>query len=229
MIKNQVLIIMDDPEISQSLQARLEKLSIETDCVSPLSKALKHAMKKSYCLLVIDLQMFHIGSMELVKILRIARHAPILAFPEALQIQEKIDLFHVGVDVFLEKPINVDICVAQVNALIGLFLGSDKDLGRSIPIAFGTSLVIAPQYRQVLVQGEPLELTRIEFDLLYFMAKHPGQVFSRKELYGYVWDDLYDLGGDETAMGLFGTLPVIVRSTAPLRCKGTVLLFCSRQ
>lgn len=67
-----------------------------------------------------------------------------------------------------------------------------------MPIVFGTSLVIAPRYRKVLVQGMALELTRIEFDLLHFMAKHPGQVFSRRELYHYVWDDCYELGGDET-------------------------------
>ena len=190
--------MMDDPETSQPLQTRLENLSIEADCAVPLSKALEHAMKRPYCLLIIDLQLSHIGSAELVKILRTAKSAPILALTEALQVQEKIDLFHVGVDVFLDKPVNVDICVAQANALIELYLGSDKDLRKSIPIAFGTSLVIAPRYRQVLVLGIPLELTRIEFDLLYFMAGHPGQVFSRGELYDHVWDDFSESIGDET-------------------------------
>ena len=112
--------------------------------------------------------------------------------------QEKLNLFHTGVDVFLEKPVNVDICAAQANKLIKLYLESDENLAKSISLAFGSSLVITPQYRQVLVQGTPIELTRIEFDLLYFMAKYPGQVFSRQELYDYVWDDYYELGGDET-------------------------------
>lgn len=99
---------------------------------------------------------------------------------------------------FLEKPVDVDLCIAQANALIKLYLESDEELGKSVPIAFGTSLVIAPRYHQVLMQGTCVELTRIEFDLLYFMAKHPGQVFSRRELYDYVWDDYFELGGDET-------------------------------
>ena len=101
-------------------------------------------------------------------------------------------------DAFLEKPINAEVCAAQANTLIKLYLESDEELAKYSPITFGTSMVIAPRYRQVLVQGVPLELSRIEFDLLYFMAKHPGQVFSRKELYDYVWDDYYELGGDET-------------------------------
>lgn len=198
MIKRQVLIVVDDPEISQSLQVCLEHSAIKVDCAVALSKALECTIKQSYCLLIIDLQMSHIGSAELVRIFRAAKHTPILALSENLDTQEKLDLFHTGVDVFLEKPINVNICAAQADKLIKLYLESDENLVKSIPVAFGTSLVIVPQYRQVLVQGTPIELTRIEFDLLYFMAKHPGRVFSRKELYDYVWDDYYELGGDET-------------------------------
>ena len=102
---------------------------------------------------------------------------PILALSENLEIHEKLNLFRTGVDTFLEKPVNVDVCAAQANKLIKLYLESNENLTKSIPVAFGTSLVIALQYRQVLVQGTPIELTRIEFDLLYFMAKHPGRVF----------------------------------------------------
>lgn len=163
-----------------------------------LSKALECAIKQPYCLLIVDLQMSHIGNAELVRIFRAAKHTPILALSENLDAQEKLDLFHTGVDVFLEKPINVNICAAQANKLIKLYLESDEVSVKAIPVAFGTSLVIAPQYRQVLAQGTLIELTRIEFDLLYFMARHPGQVFSRRELYDYVWNDHYELGGDET-------------------------------
>lgn len=198
MVKRQVLIVMDDPKTSQFLRVRLEHFAIEVDYADTLSKALEYVIKRPYCLLIVDLQMSHIGNAELVRIFRAAKRTPILALSENLDTQEQLDLFHTGVDVFLEKPVNVDICAAQAGKLIRLYLETDKDLVKSIPIAFGTSLVIAPRYRQVLVRGTPLDLTRIEFDLLYFMAKHPGQVFSRRELYDYVWDNYYELGGDET-------------------------------
>ena len=189
---------MDDPKISQSLQARLENQASEVDCTALLSEALECAIKNHYCLIIIDLQMSHIDNAELVRILRVTKHTPILALTDVLEIHEKIALFHAGVSVFLEKPLDVELCIAQANALIKLYLKSDKELGKSIPITFGSSLVIAPRYRKVLLQGTPIELTRIEFDLLYFMARHPGQVFSRKEFYDYVWNDYYELGGDET-------------------------------
>lgn len=189
---------MDDPKISLSLRARLEKQASEVDCTALLSEALECAIKNHYCLLIIDLQMTHIGNTELIRILRVTKRTPIPALTDVLETHEKIALFHAGVCTFLEKPLDVELCIAQANALIKLYLKADKELGKSIPITFGSSLVIAPRYRKVLLQGTPIELTRIEFDLLYFMARHPGQVFSRKELYDYVWNDYYELGGDET-------------------------------
>ncbi len=198
MLQKRLLIVMADGETSRFVWERLEKQTMKVDYAASLSKGLEYAMKRDYCLLMVDLQMPDIASAEMVRIFRIAKHMPILALTNALPIQEKIELFHAGVDVFLEKPIDADICAAQASALIELYLESDEEVKKSVPVAFGTSLVIAPRYRQVLIQGAPLELTRIEFNLLYFMAKHPGQVFSRRELYQYVWDDYYELGRDET-------------------------------
>lgn len=189
---------MDDSRISQSIKTYLEHLTMEADCAEVLSKALEYVIKKPYCLLIMDLQMSSIGNEEMIRIFRIAKHTPILALTDTLNTHEKKDLFRTGVNAFLDKPVDVDLCIAQANALIELYLESAEELGKTIPITFGTSLVIAPRYRQVLVRGTPVELTRIEFNLLYFMAKHPGQVFSRRELYNYVWNDYFELGGDET-------------------------------
>lgn len=190
---------MNNPESSQSIQARLEHSALEVDCAETLSKALEYVFKKLYCLLIIDLQISHIDNAELVRIFRAAKHTPILALTDTLEVQEKIELFHAGVDVFLEKPVHADICAEQANRLISLYLESHERLEKSSPIAFGTALIIAPCYRQVLVNGKPVDLTRREFDLLHFFAKHPpGQVFSRDQIYDRVWGNYYELGGDET-------------------------------
>ena len=189
---------MDNSETSQSIKTHLEHSSMEVDCTASLSKALEYVIKKPYCLLIMDIQMSYIGNEEMIRIFRVVKRTPILALTDVLGAKEKIAIFHAGANAFLDKPVDVGLCIAQANALIELYFGSDEKLGKPLTIAFGTSLVIAPRYRKVLVQGIPIELTRIEFDLLYFMAKHPGQVFSRRELYDYVWDDYYELGGDET-------------------------------
>ena len=146
---------------------------MKADCAESLSKALEYAIKRTYCLLIVDLQMSAIDHAELVRIFRVAKRTPILALTKALTAQEKIDLFHVGMDAFLEKPVDADVCAAQTNALIELYLESDEEIRKSVPITFGTSLVIASRYRQVLANGNPIDLTRKEFDLLYFLPDAP--------------------------------------------------------
>ena len=73
-------------------------------------------------------------------------------------------------------------------------------------MAFGRELMINPIYRQVMVDGEILDLTRTEFDLFFCMAQHPGQVWSRKQLYNYVWDDTLGLEGEHTVRTHIGNL-----------------------
>ena len=163
-------------------------------------------MKGAYCLLMVDLQLHGIDRAEMVRIFRIAKHIPILALTEALDADDKITLLQAGVNAFLEKPINVGVCSAQANALVELHQKLDDEQSTGTPITFGTSMIIAPYYRQVFIDGELLDLTRKEFDLLYFFAKHPGQVFSRNQLYEQVWDKFYELGGDETVKAHIKTL-----------------------
>lgn len=82
----------------------------------------------------------------------------------------------------------------------------DEDSKKSAPITFGTGLAINPQCRQVLVAGGLVELTRKEFDLLYFLAKRPGQVFSRDQLYDNVWGESYGRASDGTVKAHIKTL-----------------------
>lgn len=208
MIKRQFLILTDDFNISQSIHDCFkDNLTTEIHCVSSLSQAINHAIKSIYHLFVIDLQLSGMDKMEMVRIFRLVRYIPILALTDPLDGEEKIQLFHSGVNAFLEKPINADVCLAQAVALLELYLRSDDELNRyAAPVPVGSSMVIAPRYRQALIEGKPISLTRKEFDLLYFLARHPGQVFSRGQLYEQVWDDFYELGGDASVKSHIKTL-----------------------
>ena len=71
---------------------------------------------------------------------------------------------------------------------------------------YGTELIINSRYRQVIVDGEPLDLTRKEFDLLHYLASSQRQVFSRKQLYNQVWHDSTTESGEETVRVHLNTL-----------------------
>ena len=141
---------INNSSLCQALHERLSRQTTAVHDAASLSMALKSLTKESYCLIVVDLQISNLEKTEIIRILRITKHSPILAITEALRADEKVELFHAGVDVFIEKPVDIEVCIAQANALIELYLKTSDELKQSLPISFGSSLVIAPSYRQVL-------------------------------------------------------------------------------
>lgn len=198
-MKKQFLIVTGDLNLSQLIQDKFkEDQTAELYCAESPSQALTCIAGMVYCILMIDLQLPGIEAVEMIRILRVARKLPILALTEMLEPSEKVILFHAGVDAFIEKPVNVDVCIAQANILAERCFGDGQGSTKYAPISFGSSLVIIPLSRDVLVDGVLLNLTRKEFDLLYCFARHPHWVFSWEQLYARVWDDSFVTGGVAT-------------------------------
>ena len=124
--------------------------------------------------------------MELLKTMRCTNHTPILVLTAPLTSEEIITLLNAGADTYLEKPLNIEVCVAQANALMRLYIDSDINHEQHQPLIRGAELIISPRYRQVMVDGKPLGLSRKEFDLLHCLAAYPGQVFSREQIYSHI-------------------------------------------
>ena len=198
MIKRRLLIVSNDPALCCSIRDEMENDATEIHCAASVSSALSFIASGEYYLLIADLQLPGMDRLEMVRILRIMKHIPIIAIGDHLEAGELIDLYHAGADVYMEKPIDPRICAAQANALIDLYFRADEESRKRATLAFGTSLVISPRYRQVLIDGEQIDLTRKQFDLLLYLAQHQHQVFSAKQLHEQIWDGFFDLGGDNT-------------------------------
>lgn len=130
----------------------------------------------------------------------------VLALTDPLDNSEKIVLFEAGMGAFMEKPIAADVCAAQADALIRLNLRSKNEYYYQSILPIGPSAVISLAYRQVLVEGVPLGLTKKEFDLLHYMVKHPYQIFSKEQLYKQIWNYDVDIGGNENVKTHIKTL-----------------------
>ena len=99
-----------------------------------------------------------------------------------------------------------EICAAQAKTLIQSYLEVNAEKETRGIIAYGTELLINSRYRQVIADGEPLALTRKEFDLLYCLASYPGQVFSLEHLYVHVWNDESAIAVDEIVKSQIKTI-----------------------
>ena len=184
----------------------MENDSTDVCCVNSPTEALNRSTEQEHCLVIMDLQLLGTDSQEMLRIVREVKHAPILVITSRLTSNEKVALFQSGANAYIEKPVDITVCVAQAMTLIELYEDLGDKMKKCCPLTFGAELMINPLYRQVIVDGVSLELTRTEFDLLFCLAQHPGQVWSRKQLYNYVWDDTLGLEGDNTVRTHIGNL-----------------------
>lgn len=176
--------------------------------IASASEAIDSIMKSNYCLVILSNQLPGISGIEMLRIIRLTQQIPIIVLTAPLPPNDKIALLRAGADAIVDKPLNIELCAAQAEALLQLYSGSDiaHDDDQGEQISFGTSLIIIPPFRQVFVEGKPISLTRKEFDLLLYFARHPRRVFSREQLYSHVWADSFASSGDETVKAHIQTL-----------------------
>lgn len=205
-MKRQILVVESDRAICQSIQNRMQDEGIEVFYVSSVTEALKSMLKQEYCLVIISLQHTEVRDVEPLRMIRNAKRMPIIALTNRLSTNEKVVLFQTGANALAEKPLDLTVCIAQATSLIQLYLEAKEENRTYSPLIFGTELIINPTYRQVVVEGEPLALTRKEFELLVCLAEHPCQVWSRAQLYRYVWNDDLGINGDNTVKTHIGDL-----------------------
>lgn len=198
------MVIDDDLNIAQSLKSAMQYTDVNHS--ASIAETLASLAEEDYCLVVMDIRLSETDGMEVLRIIRGMKNIPILVLTTKLGTYEKATIFREGATAFLEKPVDMIVCVAQINSLIQLYTEAQAENRIQHPLIFGTELVIDPMYRQVIIDGELIRLTRTEFDLLYCLASRPGQVWSRSQLYRYVWNDGLDIDGDNTVRAHIGNL-----------------------
>lgn len=87
-----------------------------------------------------------------------------------------------------------------------LYVGLKTQVERCYTLVFGMDLMIDPERRTVTLKGQALNLTRKEFELLFCLASHAGQVLSREQLYSQVWNNENTYNVDETVKSHIKTL-----------------------
>ena len=205
-IKKRILVIGDDLTFFQSAKDFMANSSTEVSYAMSVKEALNYLLSSEYCIVVICISLSVDSSIEFLRLVRETYLMPILVITPKLRVSEKVALFHAGANACLERPVDAALCVAQARSLVQLYSDAKLTDKKVHPLVFGTELIINPVYRHVIIDGEPLELTRTEFDLLYYMAEHPNQIFSRQQLYQQVWGDDLGISGENTVRSHIGNI-----------------------
>jgi DNA-binding response OmpR family regulator len=183
--RGSVLVVDDEPTIAEVVARYLERAGYRTRVAADGLEAIESAARDRPDLVVLDLMLPRIDGLEVMRRLREQgrdRIAVILLTAKGEESDRVIGL-RLGADDYVVKPFSPAELVARVDAVLRRI---DTSPEHESPIEL-EGLTIDPSARRVYVRGEEAQLTQREFDLLLFLARHPGQVFSRNQLMDAVW------------------------------------------
>jgi DNA-binding response OmpR family regulator len=181
-VGSHILVVEDDSRIADLIARNLEAAGFPCVLAADGDQALAEFARRKPVLVVLDLGLAGLDGLEVTRRLRRASDVPILMVTARTTESDKLLGLEVGADDYVTKPFSTAELVARVRAL--LRRSSGQLVERRIEVG---GLRVDPSRRTVELQGRPVALTTLEFDLLYFLAARPGRVFSREALMEQVW------------------------------------------
>jgi DNA-binding response OmpR family regulator len=183
--RGSVLVVDDEPTIAEVVCRYLRRAGYDTRSAADGPEALVAADEQQLDLVVLDLMLPGIDGLEVMRRLREGpQPAPAIILLTARgEASDRIVGLSLGADDYVVKPFSPGELVARVDAVLRR-VATIRDPGPPLHVG---PLEIDVAAHRVLRDGEPIALTQREFDLLAFLARHPGRAFTREELMDRVW------------------------------------------
>lgn len=184
------LVVEDTAEIADLIRLHLEDLGLQVTCAADGITGLELARSGMFDLIVLDLMLPGLNGLEVCRALRAdtGHYTPILMLTARASEIDRVVGLELGADDYLGKPFSIPELQARAKALLRR---SEKMRGTAAPHEQSTvragGLEIDTPRHEVRLGGRLIPLTAKEFDLLLFLAQHPGRVYSRAHLLDAVW------------------------------------------
>ena len=199
-----VLVCDDDREIVEAIEIYLSQEGYKVLKAYDGEEALKVLDREKVDLLIIDVMMPKLDGIRATLKIREKKNMPIIILSAKSEDADKILGLNVGADDYMTKPFNPLELTARVKSQLRRYtqLGSTIDKSNQAVYAVG-GLSIDDEQREVTVDGEPVRLTPIEYNILLLLVKNQGKVFSIDQIYESIWN--------EDAIGVDNTVAVHIR------------------
>lgn len=199
-----VLVCDDDREIVEAIEIYLSQEGYKVLKAYDGEDALKVLDREKVDLLIIDVMMPKLDGIRATLKIREKKNMPIIILSAKSEDADKILGLNVGADDYMTKPFNPLELTARVKSQLRRYtqLGSTIDKSNQAVYAVG-GLSIDDEQKEVTVDGEPVRLTPIEYNILLLLVKNQGKVFSIDQIYESIWN--------EDAIGVDNTVAVHIR------------------
>ncbi|MBL0712458.1 MAG: response regulator transcription factor [Desulfosarcina sp.] len=191
MSKEKILVVDDEEDILELVRHHLNREGYAVRCADSGEKALRTAMSEPVDLIILDLMLPGIDGLEVTRRLkndRRTRQIPILMLSAKGEESDVVTGLEMGADDYVTKPFSPRILIARARASIRRQRKEPPDETALIQVR---EIEIHPGRRTVQIEGQPVNLTYTEFQVLSILARRPGWVFTRSQIVDMVRGDDY--------------------------------------
>ena len=191
MSREKILVIDDEEDILELVNYHLVREGYHVECAETGEKGLQTAKRETFELIILDLMLPGIDGLKITKVLKNdakTAHIPIIMLTAKGEESDIVIGLELGADDYIVKPFSPKVLIARVRAVLRRQVREFDDNSSILRIH---DLLVDPKRRNVTVKDAPIELTYSEFQILYFLAKRPGWVFTRSQIVDAVRGDDY--------------------------------------
>ena len=189
-MKTRIMVVDDDPNIRELVRLYLEKEGFEIVTAERGDEAVKLFRASPPNLMLLDVMLPGMDGWQVCREMRKISNIPIIMLTAKDETFDKVLGLELGADDYIVKPFDMKELVARIKAVIRRFQAADTP---EKELVFPGLTINISQYT-VTYMGKALDMPPREIELLYFLASHPGMVFTREQLLEQVWG--YDYFGD---------------------------------
>jgi DNA-binding response OmpR family regulator len=187
-----ILIVDDEPLIVKGLKYSLEQDGFETDSAVDGEEAIAKFISGRFDLVLLDVMLPKLDGIKVCQQIRDDSNIPIIMLTAKGEDMDKILGFEYGADDYMTKPFNILEVKARIKSVFKRVSPAYTEAGRDVMVV--RNMIMNLSNRSVSIDGDDVNLTAKEFDLLQLFAANRGRVFSREDLLATIWK--YDYLGD---------------------------------
>ena len=183
-----ILVCDDEKDIVSALKIYLESEGYEVYCAYNGADALSILEQDSMDLVLLDLMMPEMNGIEALSRLRQTQNVPVIILSAKSEDTDKVLGLNIGADDYVTKPFNPVELLARVRSQLRRYrmLGAAASQSESLRIG---GIELDDKRKQVTLDGEPVNLTKKEYEILKLLMEHPSEVLSPLEIYRAIWNE----------------------------------------
>lgn len=190
-MSNRILLVDDDRDLCKLMKKNLQEEGYSVNVCFDGDAGLSEAISESYQLVILDIMLPKRSGFDVLTQIRKEKNIPVLMLTAKDSEADKVSGLRMGADDYLTKPFSTGEFLARVASLLRrytVFNTGESDANEALQLG---NILIEPSRHELNINGQIIELTAKEFDLLFFLARNQGKVFTKKQIYRAVWEEEY--------------------------------------